>query len=82
MTNTATIAYSISFSYLPRKIRGALFSDLQTVRLLVPYDKGGVVSAILAKTAALETKYEENGTLLTVELNEEDRGRYREYILS
>ena len=70
------------YEELLSKIRGALFSDLQTVRLLVPYDKGGVVSAILAKTAALETKYEENGTLLTVELNEEDRGRYREYILS
>ncbi len=70
------------YEELLAKIRGALFSDLQTVRLLVPYDKGGVVSAILAKTAALETKYEENGTLLTVELNEEDRGRYREYILS
>ncbi len=70
------------YEELLSKIRGALFSDLQTVRLLVPYDKGGVVSAILAKTSALETKYEENGTLLTVELNEEDRGRYREYILS
>ena len=70
------------YEELLSKIRSALFSDLQTVRLLVPYDKGSVVSAILAKTSALETKYEENGTLLTVELNEEDRGRYREYILS
>ncbi|MBP5750832.1 MAG: GTPase HflX [Firmicutes bacterium] len=64
------------------KIREGLFADLQTVQLLIPYDKGSVVSAILAKQSALETKYEENGTLLTVELNEEDRGRYREYILS
>ena len=58
-----------------------LFADLQTVQLLIPYDKGGIVSAILAKQTAIETKYEENGTLLTVELNEEDRGRYREYIV-
>ena len=69
------------YDSLLAEIRTGLFSDLQTVRLLVPYDKGAVVSAILAKQTALETKYEETGTLLTVELNEEDRGRYREYIL-
>ena len=70
------------YEELLAEIRSALFADLQTVRLLVPYDKGGIVSAILAKTAAIETKYEEGGTLLTVELNEEDRGRYRDYIVS
>ena len=70
------------YEELLAEIRSALFADFQTVRLLVPYDKGGIVSAILAKTAAIETKYEEDGTLLTVELNEEDRGRYRDYIVS
>ena len=69
------------YEELLAKIRGALYADLQTVRLLIPYEKGSIVSAILAKTAAIETKYEENGTLLTVELGEEDRGRYRDYIV-
>ena len=70
------------YEELLSRIRGELFSDLQKVTLLIPYDKGSVVSAILAKQAALETRYEEGGTLLTVELNGEDRGRYKEYILS
>ena len=70
------------YDALLARIRTELFSDLQKVQLLVPYDKGSVVSAILAKTMPIETKYEENGTLLTVELNEEDRGRYREFILA
>ncbi len=70
------------YEELLSRIRGELFSDLQKVTLLIPYDKGSVVSAILAKQTALETRYEEGGTLLTVELNGEDRGRYREYILS
>ncbi|MBR5641208.1 MAG: GTPase HflX [Firmicutes bacterium] len=69
------------YEELLAKIRAGLFADLQTVRLLIPYDKGSAVSAILAKTTPSEVKYEENGTLLTVDLNEEDRGRYREYIL-
>ena len=70
------------YEELLARIRSGLFADLQKVQLLVPYDKGSVVSAILAKTTPYETKYEENGTLLTVDLNEEDRGRYREFILA
>lgn len=70
------------YDELIARIRSGLFADLQKVQLLVPYDKGSVVSAILAKTTPYETKYEENGTLLTVDLNEEDRGRYREFILA
>ncbi|MBQ2084611.1 MAG: GTPase HflX [Firmicutes bacterium] len=70
------------YDELIARIRSGLFADLQKVQLLVPYDKGSVVSAILAKTMPYETKYEENGTLLTVDLNEEDRGRYREFILA
>ena len=70
------------YDELIARIRSELFSDLQKVQLLVPYEKGSVVSAILAKTTPYETKYEENGTLLTVDLNEEDRGRYREFILA
>ena len=70
------------YDELIARIHSGLFADLQKVQLLVPYDKGSVVSAILAKTTPYETKYEENGTLLTVDLNEEDRGRYREFILA
>ena len=70
------------YDELIARIRSGLFADLQKVQLLVPYDKGSVVSAILAKTTPYETKYEENGTLLTVDLNKEDRGRYREFILA
>ena len=70
------------YDELIARIRSGLFADLQKVQLLVPYEKGNVVSAILAKTTPYETKYEENGTLLTVDLNEEDRGRYREFILA
>ncbi len=69
------------YEELLARIRGELYADLRTVQLLIPYEKGNVVSAILAKQSAIETKYEENGTLLTVELNEEDRGRYREFIV-
>ena len=72
----------VGYGELLARIRSGLFADLQKVQLLVPYDKGSVVSAILAKTTPYETKYEENGTLLTVDLNEEDRGRYREFILA
>ena len=70
------------YEELLSRIRKELFSDRQRVQLLIPYDKGGIVSSILEKTAPIETKYEENGTLLTVELGEQDRGRYAEYILS
>ncbi len=65
-----------------KRVKELLFSDLKTVELLIPYDRGSAVSSLMEKSAPLETEYLENGTRLVMELGEADRNRYGEYIVS
>jgi len=62
------------------KIKEQIFSDIEEVELLIPFNRGDAVSAIMAKAKPKETKYLENGTYLKVELNAEDRGRWQSFI--
>ena len=63
-------------------IREKLFSDLQMVEMIIPYDRGDVVSAIMQTTKPAETEYRPEGTYLKVELGSADRGRWRDLIIS
>ncbi len=69
------------FDDLMHAINARIFSDLQTVELLIPYSKGSVLSAILEKATPSETDYRDDGTFIRVELGEADRNRYREYLV-
>ena len=61
------------------RLRDMLFSDLETVRLLIPFDRGELVSRLMSSSSPSEVEYTENGTLLTVELSEADRNRYAQF---
>ena len=65
---------------LLEKIKAQIFSDIVEVELLIPFNRGDVVSAVMAKAKPKETKYLENGTYLKVDLNAEDRGRWQSFI--
>ena len=69
------------FDQLLLRIKEELFSDLKRVELLVPYDRGSVVSALIEKSAPIETEYLAEGTRLVMELGEADRNRYRDLIV-
>lgn len=62
-------------------IRAHIFSDYVNCQMLIPYDQGGVVSYLNEQATVLSTAYEENGTLLTLELKEQDYQRYLQYAL-
>ena len=64
------------------KIKEKLFADIQMTRLLVPYDKGGAVSALMSITKPVKTEYREDGTYLEAELSAADRGRYAQFIIA
>lgn len=49
-------------------------------KLLIPYDKGAIISALSEKGAILSTEYNADGTLITARLDSSDAGRYSEYI--
>ena len=62
-------------------IKGKIFSDRITATLLIPYDKGNVVSHLCEKATVFSTEYKENGTLIKAEMSSADAGRYKEFII-
>lgn len=70
-----------NFDVLFNEIKKRIFSDVEVVELLIPYDRGDAVSAIMQVAKPSVTEYRENGTYLKVELNSETRGRWQSFIL-
>ncbi len=66
---------------LKKEIIAKLYSDFETVSLLIPYERGDLVSYINNQAKPLETKYEPNGTLLKVNLGSADRNRLKDYLI-
>ncbi|MDO4870164.1 MAG: GTPase HflX [Bacillota bacterium] len=63
-------------SELAEKICDAVFGDMRETSLLIPYDKGAVMSYLCENGQIEEIAYEENGTRLTGRFREEDLNRY------
>ncbi len=63
-------------------VKEKLFSGVKRTELLIPYDKGSVVNAIINAAKPMSVEYRDNGTYILAELTEADRGRYAEYIIS
>jgi len=64
---------------LTAAIRNALFGGMVKASLLIPYDKGNIVSYLCENGQIDNMDYKPEGTLLTGSFKEEDLGRYREY---
>jgi len=62
-------------------IRTHIFADYKTCRMLIPYDRGDVVSYLNEQASVQTSDYEEDGTLLKVELKQADYDRYQEFVL-
>ena len=62
-------------------IKRKIFADRVRAKLLVPYDKGDIVSRLCEKATVFSTEYTERGTVIDAEMSAADAGRYREYIL-
>ena len=63
-------------------IKQHIFSDYITCSMLIPYEKGGVVSYLNEAATIFSTSYEEDGTLLELELKEADYHKYEAYVVS
>ncbi|QBP39952.1 GTPase HflX [Paenisporosarcina antarctica] len=62
-------------------IRTHIFADYKTCRMLIPYERGDVVSYLNDQASVHTSEYEEDGTLLKVELKQADYDRYQEFVL-
>ncbi|MEK6268769.1 MAG: GTPase HflX [Planococcus sp. (in: firmicutes)] len=62
-------------------IKKQIFSDYVTCRMIVPFSRGDIVAYLNEHASIHETEYEENGTLLKVELSRADYDRYEQFVV-
>lgn len=62
-------------------IRANIFADYKICRMLIPYERGDIVSYLNEQASVHTSEYEEEGTLLKVELKLADYERYQEFVL-
>ncbi|HLG28229.1 MAG TPA: GTPase HflX, partial [Paenisporosarcina sp.] len=62
-------------------IRANIFADYKMCRMLIPYERGDIVSYLNEQASVQTSEYEEEGTLLKVELKLADYERFQEFIL-
>ncbi|MDX1805755.1 MAG: GTPase HflX [Paenisporosarcina sp.] len=62
-------------------IRANIFADYKICRMLIPYERGDIVSYLNEQASVQTSEYEEEGTLLKVELKLADYERYQEFVL-
>lgn len=62
-------------------IKKKIFEQYVTCTLLIPFERGDVVSYLNEKTSIKHTDYEEEGTVITVEMSAADRVRFEEFVV-
>lgn len=70
---------NINIDALIETIKAHIFSDIVRTKLLIPYTRGDISSYLCEKATVVSMEYLADGTLLDVELKQEDYQRYKEY---
>lgn len=70
----------VGLDLLLELIRKEIFDDYETIDIIVPYDRGDIVSNLNEHANVLTTKYEEEGTALRVEIRSEDKAKLQQFI--
>ncbi|WP_283679262.1 GTPase HflX [Lentilactobacillus sp. Marseille-Q4993] len=70
-----------SLKDLIKIISEKIFKNYQTVSLMIPFDRGDVVSYLNEKTNVISTDYDANGTMITSELSDVDVKRLKRFII-
>lgn len=70
---------NINIDILVEKIKARIFADKVRTKMLIPYTRGDISSYLCEKAAVSAMEYLAEGTLLDVEMKQEDYQRYKEY---
>ncbi|MGI2328805.1 GTPase HflX [Planococcus sp. YIM B11945] len=62
-------------------IKRRIFADHVMCRMILPFERGDIVAYLNENATIEETEYEENGTLLKVELSRADYDRFEEFVI-
>ncbi|WP_172370655.1 GTPase HflX [Sporosarcina jiandibaonis] len=63
-------------------IKKYVFDQYVTCKVLIPFDRGDIVAYLNDKANVKKTSYDEDGTVMTVEMLKYDRERFEEFVTS
>lgn len=85
LTGPDTLKISARTGYqmdqLIERVRKIVFSDIVRVKMLLPFSEGQVYSYLCDKHNVISTEYIEEGTLIDVEIDQIDLGRYQSFVI-
>ena len=61
-------------------VKSKIFSDISEVEMLIPFNRGDVVSSVMQVAKPKIVEYTDQGTYLKVDLNSTYRGKWQSYI--
>ena len=70
---------NINIDGLIETIKAYIFADVVRTKMLIPYTRGDISSYLCEKAMVASMEYLAEGTLLDVEMRQEDYQRYKEY---
>lgn len=70
----------IGIDLLIEKIKKELFSSYIRCKMLIPFDKGDIVSRLNENSNVINIEYKEDGTLLDIECSQKDYNKYINYL--
>lgn len=71
----------IGIQELNEEIRKHIFKDYVVCDLLIPFEKGQLISYFNEHAHVLQTTYENEGTIIKVECKKSDFDKYQEYVI-
>jgi GTPase len=72
---------NIGLDELVERINQQIFKNPIHCEMLIPFDDGRLISYLNENANVLSTKYEYNGTLLSLECNSNDFEKYQQYVI-
>lgn len=63
------------------RIKEEVFKNYVHCEMLIPYDKGEVLSHLMDNAKVTSTSYENEGTLIKLECKDSDYSKYKEYVV-
>ena len=70
-----------SIELLVKEIIRRVYADYEEIQLLIPYEKGSIVSYLQENAQILEQTYEPEGTRMCVNCHHADAGKYEQYVV-
>jgi GTP-binding protein HflX len=77
----ASAKSGLGIDLLVNEVKKELFKDYITCKMLIPYEKGDILSYFMDSTQVLSISHVNEGTIIQLECKQSDYSKYNEYVI-